>query len=312
MNSIDNVRFIREESNYVGLGYDDFVSHIKVQLRNYYRDDVKIELRHVRKNNGIILDGVSMKSRFSNMAPTIYLNDFYERYRSGMSVNDILCSIIDVYEKNKAEADFDTKCFTDFSRAGKRLALRLINYEKNEKLLSEVPHRRFLDLAVVYYCIVRENDCGNATILVRDEHRKIWGRSEEELYRTALENSPRLLAPSVRSMAKIIEEMPGAPEPHDIGSDMYVISNRLSLHGAASILYPGVLADVSEKLGGDFVLIPSSVHEMIAVPQREECTPSWFEEMISSVNMSALQEEEILSDSPYLYDSDSGSVGLYL
>ncbi len=311
MDKIKNVKCIREESNYIGLGYDDFISHIKVQLKNYYRDEVDVELRHVRKNNGIILDGVSLRSRESNLAPTIYLNEYYERYRGGMSVNEILRCIIDVYERNRVEDDFDTESYTDFSRARERLAFRLINYEKNERLLREVPHRRFLDMAIVYYCVIRESSFGNATILVRNEHLNLWGRTEEDLYRASLDNSPRLLEPSLKTMARVIDDMPGAPKAHGMGEDMYVISNRLSLHGAASILYPGVLEELSDRMGGDFILIPSSVHEMIAVPMREECSPDWFGDMISSVNATSLQEEEILSDSPYLYDSWKNELGLY-
>ena len=51
-----------------------------------------------------------------------------------------------VTENNKVEGEV----FTNFECAAAFLSVRLISYQKNKEFLSLVPHRRILDLAIIY------------------------------------------------------------------------------------------------------------------------------------------------------------------
>ena len=53
--------------------------------------------------------------------------------------------------------------------------MKLIHYERNKELLKKVPHIRFLDLAIVFYCLISMDfTTGNATILIHHSHLKNW------------------------------------------------------------------------------------------------------------------------------------------
>jgi hypothetical protein len=84
--------------------------------------------------------------------------------------------------------------------------------------------------------------------------------------------------------------------------DMYVITNPAALYGAAGIFISEALRkEVYEKLGGSYYILPSSIHECIAVStdcgDREE-----FLNMVCQINAAEVAPEEVLSNSVYLVD----------
>ena len=59
---------------------------------------------------------------------------------------------------------------------------------------------------------------------------------------------------------------------------------------------------------GNFYIIPSSIHELILVPDSEDITPSGLLNMIIDVNDGQLPKEEILSYNLYYYEVELGKI----
>lgn len=78
--------------------------------------------------------------------------------------------------------------------------------------------------------------------------------------------------------------------------------NPGKMNGAASIFYDEALAGLAEQVGTDLFILPSSVHECIAV-STEMGTPEMLAEMVQEVNGTQVSEEEQLSDHVYLFDA---------
>ncbi len=86
---------------------------------------------------------------------------------------------------------------------------------------------------------------------------------------------------------------------------MKVLTNSKRSSGAVCILYPGVLEEVAaERMGGDFYIIPSSVHEVILLPDDGRLLEENLKEMIFEVNRTKVDPEEVLSDNLYYYDAE--------
>ena len=189
----------------------------------------------------------------------------------------------------------------------------MIHSEKNRALLKEIPHREILDLSIVFYLIVDMEERSTATILIRNEHLKVWGMDEEQLLSFAYENVQRLIPPQLFLMREIVEETLelGRRKPINLfeypenlkGEFMYVLTNSHRNLGAAAILYPGVQKKIAEILNGGYYVIPSSVHEMIIVPMTESITRKELDQMVKEVNENVVDPEEILSDHVYIYDA---------
>lgn len=102
------------------------------------------------KNNGCEMDGLVIMEKGKDIAPTIYLEGFYEEYTRGEDIRNIIRQIETVYEENKNNVTFDVNILKQFETIKDKIVYKVVNYRSNEKLLEQVPHKRILDLAVVF------------------------------------------------------------------------------------------------------------------------------------------------------------------
>lgn len=283
------------------LSYWEFLMEIEKLLKA--ATDKKVRIQKVIKNNGIKLDAIWLSREEEPITPTIYLNGYYESYQKGESLESIRKKILALSEQ-KPKGAFDTEQFLDYTKAKDRILFKLIHAKRNEAWLDEVPHRLFLDLAVVFYYLVPEEEV-NASVLIRMEHLQLWDVTEEELYLTAMQNTPRVLEPEIQDMNAVVAEMfTELPEQNEDfpeeTSPMYVATNKKKFYGAACMLYPGLLKTFAEMKDSDFYILPSSVHEILLVPV-ELGEQEALSEMVREVNETQVLAEEILSDHAYLY-----------
>lgn len=80
---------------------------------------------------------------------------------------------------------------------------------------------------------------------------------------------------------------------------VYILTNKIAVEGAASILYKDVLEQIRERLGDNLHLIPSSINEWLVVPQGFANADS-VRNMVREVNLTVVAENERLSDNMYL------------
>ena len=240
--------------------YSDFLNTVVFLVRQHLPEGTVPELTSVLKNNGIRKDALIIRTDTSKVAPTIYLESFYDAYLDGRDLSLIAHEIALTYENSLPDETPDISFFGDYSRVKEFLALKLINYERNSTLLKDVPYRPFLDLAVVCYCLLREETEGNATVLIKNSHLKHWGIHPDTLFSDAKKNSERMLSSEISDMNVILREAFGQTDLTPEGR-LYVLSNRLKLNGASCLLYDDVLSDFAEKISSGFYVLPSSIHE---------------------------------------------------
>ena len=285
------------------LNYNAFENEIKQEVERLLGTEVRVELRRITKNNGIILEGICILEKGSNVSPTIYLEEFYQEYRNGMSLKEIASRICEVYEKRCRNIPFSLEYFLDFEKMKERIFCKLVSRELNQELLREVPNVPYLDLAVVFICAVENEEFGNGSILIREEHRKLWKIPQELLYEYARENTFRLRPFELKSMEELIADMVEPGEKKLLKEiPMYVLSNRDRVFGAAGILYDRVLSSAGARLEDDFYVLPSSVHEVILVPDHVAGSEKELHAMVHEVNHTQVEPEEVLSESVYHYD----------
>lgn len=298
----------------VMLAYEDFLFSVKQEAMAYLGEDYQIELKHVLKNNGVILDGLLIRKYNQSVSPSIYLNQYYEQYNEGRDFLEILEEILGTYEASQEESiQIGLNLKYEFEQMKSIITYRLINYEKNKHLLKKIPHLRFFDLAVTFHCIIRNDEDGIGTVRITEEHQQNWEVSVDELFKLASENTRRLFPAVIRPMEDIVFDLMGQNhleeefEFHPHNSNMYVLTNAKGINGATSLLYQGVLEEFARKLDCDFYILPSSIHEVILVPQVKNETMDFMnarqrlEEMVREINETQVAVEEVLSDTVYEY-----------
>lgn len=311
-----------------------FTEKTEKALSEYYGKEAEVKTHKIYKNNGMLLQGICALKNGKNIAPTIYLNSFLERYEKGESFGVLIKEIIQILEDSQVSKDFNTGFFMDYENVRKKLVLRLIHLEKNEELLKKIPYIKFQDLAIVCHCLLMTEEIGMGAIVIHKEHLKIWNIGEETLFRDAFENSPRMEPYTILKMSEIIkrilknsiqekieeicqeyicdkqvllnstlEHMTQEIEEKHI--PMYVLTNENRCYGAACLVYPHMLEIIAEKLQDDYYIIPSSIHEIIIVAKRECIDSVCINEMINEVNRTEVEEEDWLSNHTYLYQRNS-------
>lgn len=268
-------------------------------------DNATVELREVTKNNGVILHGVTIRFKNSSMiVPTLYVENYDEKKSSREIAKQIIADNAKVLEQHDEIAKIDPEILTDFNGFVKsRICYRLINKEANKELLKTLPHRDFLDLAVIYTVQITDE----ASMKVTFQNADIWNVTEQELFDLATENTPRLFPVSVRSMFDTMLNFMNITreEAFTLGlkddEQQIVITNKQCLNGATAILYPNVIENLYKKYGR-FALLPSSINELIIIPMDMNIDPDELTQMVKEVNQQCVSIEEILSDHAYIYD----------
>ena len=273
--------------------YKEFVEYIKMNAGYIAGEGGNITINHVIKNNGCEMDGLVIMEKGKDIAPTIYLDSFYELYTNGENIKNIIRQI---------------EVIKHFDTIKDKIVYKVVNYRSNEKLLEQVPHKRILDLAVVFYCLL-DNEYGrSATALIYNNNLKNWNVTIDDVYKAALKNTPDLLHSKISSMAALFEKCGVNVDGEEVDlkdyvpSDMYVLTNESKLNGAACILYENVLYDFAQKLGADLYILPSSVHEVILLPKLSMFEKDELVNMVKEVNTEGVAADEVLSDHVYEYN----------
>lgn len=299
---------------------NDFAAAVQTALTAAF-PECRIEAVNVTKNNSVHLTGLAIHPQNKKIAPAVYMEPYFSALQSGQPLETVVSQIISTCTAalSCAEIGIDAEAVTDFTQVRDKICYKLISKNKNSRLLSEAPHRDYHDLAVAYYIQLARTDNGHATVTVSDSLAKIWGIDEETLYSLAQNNTPRINRGCIMPIKEVLG-IPSSgsggglhkPDTYDgfdftsITGDeppMYIATNQNKTYGAGILLYDGLLDAVAEKLG-NFYVLPSSVHELIIVPEKFG-HPSELKQMVEEINGTEVPAEEILSDSCYCFDADT-------
>ncbi len=271
-------------------------------------------LNTVTKNNGIKLTGITAKAEGCNCAPCVYLDEFYKEYQNGgMNLSETEEEIYRILSNRMNDTqNIDISVFLDWGTVKGSIYTKLINAEKNKELLKKIPHRLFLDMAVAYYVVIDGfatlHDTG--TILICNRHMEMWGQDERNLYRQAISNMRSDGKPCFDSIESVVmnmllgaNEFFGGGKRHS-GMDMYILTNCRKYFGASEILDKNTLHSIADKIGDGFIVLPSSLHEVIILSPKNEKEYGKLANMVREVNATQVSVEECLSDHVYAYSRD--------
>jgi hypothetical protein len=307
--------------------YNYFVSEVTDLVKEKMGSDYTVRIYKVIKNNSLELDSLVMLKDGKNFAPNIYLMPYYNAYLEGSSVQEIADRLCEIYKQSTIPMLRENFTYS-FDDMKPFVIYRLVSYERNKKLLGTTPHIKYLDLALTFHCLVRNDNDGIGTIRITNEHMKLWNTSLTEISALAKENTSKLFPHSIRSMDEVLRGMLQEEYLEGVGADladpiideflhnswnvkqqnMYVLTNQKGINGATCMLYDNVLRDFADNIHSDLFILPSSIHEIILVPCQKDMKKEAFMEMVSEVNRTQVAGDEILSDRVYFYTRKENAI----
>ena len=174
------------------------------------------------------------------------------------------------------------------------------------------PHRKFLNLAVTYRVELPAPGNLQAGIRINSSLIGLWGATEEDLHKAAMENLEKEPY-NIQPIAKLLGGMAGIPigampELPEGMKQQYVLTNEGCRYGAAGMLRQDLMEGFAEQAGGSFYILPSSIHDLILLPDDHSISAECLKEMVKEVNESVVARKEWLSEDVYYYDCEKKKV----
>ena len=320
--------------------YNEFLNYLTENLEKEFGSEADISRHKIMKNNEVYLDALTLNTYSSNISATVYTYDYFLEFKNGKSPENILNEIISIF-RNNHKSNLDISFINDFLQIKSRIAIKIINFDSNSALLKNIPYKKFLDLAIVFYIIIQHAPLGNASIMVNNNHLKLWNIDTEVLYETAYHNTIQLLGCEIKDMDSIIkefliEDLKQLSSEHcqthllnnnqDInkfadsiisglhsgGQDrpMYVLTNNERFLGACCMLFTDTLKSFAKQQQSDLYILPSSIHEVILIPVSKSPSKNELCTMVREINRTEVSAVDILSDNVYYYSSANNRIYL--
>ena len=290
------------------MDYKSFCSQIGTEIGHILPDEYSVHVHDVLKNNGHLVTEVSLSTPDSQISPALPMERFFDEYMANddMTIQDMAAKVasraLDACLK-MPDWGMDVTKLLDHDNAEGRIVAELINIHQNEELLRQVPHVDVNeDLAEVFRIIVAKD----ASVLIRNEHLPRLEMDVNDLVESSRNNNV-----SKYNFTDMAFMFPKGLMPEGmmyVGTARDVETGELANYGASCIADQAFMEEVTGRLGDDYAIIPSSIHEVIFINIEDGMDANQIAAMIRDVNTAELRPEEVLSDRAYMYDYEHSRV----
>lgn len=296
----------------------NIVEYIKDHIKEYLPPEYKnaeVTVNDVLKNNDRTLTGLTILKDGSNIAPTIYLEPYAADIEAGRPIDSVLEEIAKIQQTESTRMFFDASFLKDYEKVKPRLFVRMCDPEKSTEYLKDKPHTAYGELAATYRIRVMAEEEMTGSAVVTNDMLQTWGITKEQLHQDTIQ------AESVRNPAGLYRmddllfaseqrNLLEAGEPLHAGSlPIYVLTNQDKTDGAGVIVQDGILEKVGGLMGADFYMLPSSIHEVLILPDDGGMDIKELQKMVREVNATQVAPDEVLSDKVQYYDRAAKTLG---
>lgn len=282
--------------------------------RDYFieEDGWQVFTQDARKNNSVVLSGISVKREDEKTAPIFYADRYLQE---GYSEEAAAEAIYQLYKRQSRENQMMNENallnkLSSFPDIKDYICYKLVNRRTNQDLFQDAPHLDINnDLAVIYYLQIARG----ATATVSNQMLDVWQMDRDDaneiLWKIAQKNTMNQNPPKFVSLLDMINEE--VPQEIQDSVQMYILTNKNGIFGASVLLYNDgqILQDcmkqIEERTGTEYrgiYIIPSSIHECIILPDDGTLHKEEITQMIQEVNRTQVAPEEVLSDNVFYYD----------
>lgn len=281
------------------LSYREFFCIVKENLEEQLAEGFSVHTGKRLRNNGKELDSLEIIEEGERYGRVFYGEDLYEQYLQGMPPEVIagqlvlMCSI-----SRLPDAAMD---IFKYDRVKDRLALGLVNYEKNKDLLENCVYRRFLDLALICRIMMPSEDGHMHAARVSKSLLETWDISEKALFKQAKKSMLQSDPPILRPLRNMLSEVTGQEVAGSDANQLYVLTTQTGIAGASALLLSGCTGKLAKELDRDILVLPSSIHEVLLLPDWGSWEVEALRKIVTDVNHTVVGKEDYLSDNVYRY-----------
>lgn len=321
------IKQIKQQGGKIKMNYKEFIQEVKYRVQKTMGSGFEVETYKIDKLNRGECNGITIRCKNEVIAPVIYMDKYYEEYLQGKSKEEVLEEIVKLFMNLEKVTNFSLDIFQDFEKVMDKIYFKIVNYSENQKMLEMIPHICHLDLAVVFCIHITQENMNVGSIMIQKDMLLQWNMQIEDIYEIAKKNTPKLFPVQIRDMEDIMNEIIVSEFQKDdvdkefannlidelLGKErqrpkMLVASNTCGINGATVLLYDEELRKTADNIGTDFYILPSSIHEIIILPVKENVSKAELLEMVKEINSTQVSKDEQLSDNVYIYKKKNKKV----
>ena len=260
----------------------------------------------------------------NDLCPILYLSNYESIYTITGSFETAYNRMMSDFEKAKSHTSRIPEQVVNPDRNFilENVKLKMVDPALHPNDTKIFPYVKWSDLIAVPVISSRSHIDDNLyTLYLSDEIIEKQGLTRQEVLDAAMSH----IKPKVETMDSVLFGIMNGGSSGEVTSDdianmlrhtrsnMFVItSGNRDEFGAAAVLNEDFLAKIAEGFNGDFVIIPSSVHELIAVPA-DIMPPSELKGMIAMVNNDSniVHPSDLLSYNPHIYNRLEKTVSVF-
>ncbi|MCI6432932.1 MAG: DUF5688 family protein [Lachnospiraceae bacterium] len=281
------------------LSKKEFSRLFLMETRNQVSAQIQVEEKRITKINQTVM-GVVL-SQDSGLGAVIYPEQYYNQFEKGEDIENIVAEVLqatlgDEFQKKSRYLEETKQIIGNYDKVKEHIYPIMVNYEQNRSLLRNVPHERYLDLAVIAAYMPRKG----YDIKITNSLAYSWEKKGDEILQQARENAASKTPPKVMTLDSLIGD--------EILTDnvpLYILTNSELKYGAFSITDTKLFSDM-EKSMGELYVFPSSIHEVLVTPAKDTAfDPIALEEMVRDINQSHVEPGEVLANHIYRFKEGS-------
>lgn len=292
------------------MSFEDFSDRAQEEIRDWLPDlykDAEVSVETVERLRGDY-SGMTVVPGGRLMAPIINLQEFYNLYVGDPDWEKVMHSMADLVTRFSRLPDVEW--LSHYELVKDSLFLKLCSIEGNEQLLEHMPHWRYADLALTMHIRSKYFDNELYSVALTRDMAEDYGISEAELLKDAFASAQEMFPVRFEAMENVLAEGHHdsgrqARREASAGSGMLLLTNQYMLNGASALFYPGILKEAAVLMEGSYYILPSSIHELILLPEKYVADYHDVERTVRRINRTQVAPEDWLSDHVYHYDNVS-------
>lgn len=270
------------------MDYEEFKEEVVKRLSKF-AGETNVQLMGNRLN--LMLGG--------RIAISFKLNEAYKDFESGsVGLDEIVSAMCNTKADPVEIAKVNTfaDMLIDFDGSSSKLELKLQSKKPEFGLADEVVPGIWRSVCVVD---------GVFSTVVTDLILQNWNRNYEELVQIALQNTSEWELFTMKQA--ITAEMDDLDSTDldladlDLADQMFILRTK-GRYGASVLMNEDAMQATAERLGGDLIVLPSSIYEVIVLKAKKFGSDfSELTEMVKEVNTSLVEERNVLAWQAYYY-----------
>lgn len=296
---------------------EEFVQKVISEFRDYLpptlKSEITVEKSSVIKMNDKKHIGICIRRTGVPIAPNIYLDDMYTAFTMGADFEQLMYKLVATYleslQHSPCPSDFEGNDIRDSARCG----LRLLSASRNRRYLSEHVNKDFgLGLVLTADFCIPDNNGGEWRTTISWDLMDEIGIGVEEFFSDIIfSNSINYPAMLCEFNLEPTNEINRLHDEHIDTGMLYVLKTTRHCHGAVAIAYPGVLERIADAFDSSFYVVPSSVHEVIIVPEDFDVKPEALTAMLVDANETVVAPDDVLSNNLMYYDRGKAELSIW-